>query len=621
MESDSNLAIDHELGRRHIGDELDDILFDVLDVERRFAPLWRELPDVHRESAKNLLHYLALRRRDLRDLQARLATCGLSSLGRAEAQVLPTVEAVRRAVQRLGQAGPMTPSLTRSVPDFARGHDLLEAHTAALLGPPPTGRDVRIMVTLPGEAADDHTLILGMLRAGMDCLRINTAHDDPASWDRMLQHLARAQEETGKQCRVLMDLAGPKLRTGPIEPGPAVIKWRPRRDVYGRVSAPARIWFTRREAPQAAPEHAVATVPVAGEWLASLRIDDTFEFVDARGAMRAVTIVARTDGGVWGEATKTAYVIPGTKLCGSRSSTEIADLPATSQAIVLAPGDSLVLVRDSAPGMPAVRGPEGEILQPATISVTLPEIFDDVRVDQTIWLDDGKIGGVIRRVECDRVDVTITHARPAGSKLLADKGINLPETDLRLPALTSKDREDLQFIAARADIVGYSFVRNEADVRSLQSHLSDLGGERLGLVLKIETRRAFANLPILLLSAMRSRAAGVMIARGDLAVECGYERLAEVQEEILWMAEASHIPVIWATQVLESLAKGGIPSRAEVTDAAMGERAECVMLNKGPYIVEAVRALDNILTRMQAHQRKKRSMLRPLDVAGRFLDA
>ena len=117
---------------------------------------------------------------------------------------------------------------------------------------------------------------------------------------------------------------------------------------------------------------------------------------------------------------------------------------------------------------------------------------------------------------------------------------------------------------------------------------------------------------------MRSSSSGVMIARGDLAVECGYERLAEVQEEILWMAEASHTPVVWATQVLESLAKDGIPSRAEITDAAMGERAECVMLNKGPYILDAVRALDNILRRMQTHQRKKSAMLRELHLAEQF---
>ena len=78
--------------------------------------------------------------------------------------------------------------------------------------------------------------------------------------------------------------------------------------------------------------------------------------------------------------------------------------------------------------------------------------------------------------------------------------------------------------------------------------------------------------------------AGVMVARGDLGVELGFERMAEVQEEILWLAEAAHLPVIWATQVLETLTKTGTPTRGEVTDAAMSARAECVMLNKGPFV-------------------------------------
>jgi pyruvate kinase len=106
-----------------------------------------------------------------------------------------------------------------------------------------------------------------------------------------------------------------------------------------------------------------------------------------------------------------------------------------------------------------------------------------------------------------------------------------------------------------------------------------------------------------------------MIARGDLAVECGFERLAEVQEEILWICEAAHVPVIWATQVLETLAQEGMPSRAEVTDTAMGHRAECVMLNKGDHVLTAVRVLEDILRRMQAHQVKKRAMLRELLLA------
>jgi pyruvate kinase len=139
-----------------------------------------------------------------------------------------------------------------------------------------------------------------------------------------------------------------------------------------------------------------------------------------------------------------------------------------------------------------------------------------------------------------------------------------------------------------------------------------MGGAGLGIVLKIETVRGFERLPEMLLAAMAFERIGVMVARGDLAVECGFERLSEVQEEILWLCEAAHVPAIWATQVLDQLARTGQPSRAEISDAIMAGRAECVMLNKGPHISAAVAALDDILGRMDSYQHKKTALLRRL---------
>ncbi len=146
------------------------------------------------------------------------------------------------------------------------------------------------------------------------------------------------------------------------------------------------------------------------------------------------------------------------------------------------------------------------------------------------------------------------------------------------------------------------------------SSFKDQCGLTTGVVLKIETA-GLREPTELLMATMRTPLDGVMIARGDLAVELGFERIAEVQEEILWFCEAAHLPVIWATQVLESLAKAGAPSRAEVTDAAMSGRAECVMLNKGPYIVDAVRFLNRVLERMAEHRAKRRTMMRRLAVS------
>ncbi|MGE0449302.1 MAG: pyruvate kinase [Vicinamibacterales bacterium] len=600
--------------------ELESVRNGVVGAARRVLASRVDLPEASQATAANLLHYLALRQADLRPLQSRLASMGLSSLGRAESHVLANIDAVLDVLYRLDGRPPLAPAF----PPARDGRSQLDLRTSALLGPPRISRDVRVMVTMPSEAAFDERLIRDLLVSGMDCMRINAAHDDPESWDRMLRHLSHAREETGRPCRVLIDLAGPRIRTGAMTPGPPVVRWRPERDACGRVVKPARIWLTSADAPRPAPESSAATLPVGGSWLSAAEVGDRVRLVDARGKKRALTVAARGDDGVWADSDQTAYVLPGIRLTLEREGrakqhTYVGKLGPTDQSIVLRPGDSLVLVRDEMPGRPASIDANGRVLDPAVIGVSIPSIFDDLRPGQSIWFDDGRIGGTIRTTARDRVEVAIVHAMAEGSKLGPEKGINLPDSDLRLPSLTTKDLHDLEFIASHADIVGYSFVRSPQDVDALQSQLATMGGSDLGLLLKIETRQAFENLPGLLLAIMRSPASGVMIARGDLAVECGYERLAEVQEEILWMAEAAHTPVIWATQVLEQLAKDGIPSRAEITDAAMSVRAECVMLNKGPNIVEAVRALDDILTRMQGHQRKKSAMLRRLAVADRFL--
>jgi len=437
----------------------------------------------------------------------------------------------------------------------------------------------------------------------------------------MVNHLERARRELGLPCRILMDIAGPKLRTGVIEPGPRVVVWHPKRDSFGRVEEPARIWLEPAEVSASLPADADAALPVPSAWLAKVRSGERVHFKDARGKRRVLEVVGSGDKGRWAQCSQTAYITPGTVLlrddAGSdaRREAQVGDLPPREQGILLHKGDLLLLTRDPTMGKSASIDSGGRTLTPATISCTLPEIFPAVRAGEKIWFDDGKIGGIVREVGPDVFRVEITQAKPSGERLGADKGINLPDTKIDLPALTKKDLNDLEFIVRHADLVGMSFVRHERDIFQLQSRLRELGGNHLGIVLKIETRESFERLPSLMLAAMRQHPVGIMIARGDLAVECGYERLAEVQEEILWICEAAHLPVIWATQVLESLAKKGQASRAEITDAAMGERAECVMLNKGPHIVAAVSALDDILRRMQDHQSKKSSRLRPLHLS------
>jgi pyruvate kinase len=340
---------------------------------------------------------------------------------------------------------------------------------------------------------------------------------------------------------------------------------------------------------------------------------------DSRGKKRRLTVERAEASALLCASNRTVYVKSGARLLfraknKREGSGHVGSLPAVPQEILLCSGDRLVLTRKPTPGHAARQGPRG--LEPASISCTLTQVFRTVRRGEPVWFDDGKIGGTVISNNGRAIEVKVTHTRAGGARLLPDKGINLPESNLQLSGLTKKDRVDLAFAGQTADLIGLSFAQRPADVQTLARILAKGRKVPPGIILKIETRRGFEALPRLLLSALRAPPVGVMVARGDLAVEVGFERLAEVQEEILWLCEAAHVPAIWATQVLETLTTKGAPSRAEVTDAAMAVRTECVMLNKGPYVSEAVAFLDNVLRRMQRHQDKKRPLLRRLSVAG-----
>jgi len=578
------------------------------------------LPE-NQQSARNLVHYLTLRSVDLRRLQDQLAWIGLSSLGRSESHVLANLDKVLGILHHLtGQ-----PWQSKSADEPAgsvSSRELLKKHTSKLLGPAEPNRPVRIMVTLPSEAANDYSIVHKLVHAGMDVARINCAHDTPSDWRTMAANVQRAAKAAQRRVKLLMDLGGPKIRTGDLPLQAPVLKLKPGKDDLGRVFRPARL----RLHPICGADDlngVDASIGVWEIWLDRLKVGSNIEFFDARGAKRHLLVVHIDHSGAIAESLQTAYMTPETIFYidtghdSRKHSTLVCQIERRPGTLHLHRGEMLRLTRQgSSTQQPGTGHEEDDDSDMATISCTLPQIFEQVQVGERIWFDDGRIGGVIRSVTPDWLDIEITHARDGGEKLGADKGINLPDSQLNLPALTDKDLEDLSVVAMEADMVGLSFVQKPDDVALLRQHLKRLKRDDMGIVLKIETRQGFENLPELMLSAMASTAAGVMIARGDLAIECGYERLAEVQEEILWCAEAAHMPVIWATQVLESLAKTGLPSRAEISDAGMGVRAECVMLNKGPFIAQAIHTLVDILQRMGGHQAKKRPLLRALQSWG-----
>ena len=446
-------------------------------------------------SALNLAYYIALRRHELRDLQVELMRWGLSSLGRCEARVLENLDAVIATARAL--VSPEEPRAEHpTAEEFFRGHELLRLHSEAALGPTPDNRDVRIMVTLATEAAADYALVLDLVGRGMDVARINCGHDDADGWTHMAHNVRRASAETGRPCRIIMDISGPRCRT--------------------------------------------------------------------RGAL------------------------------------VFTDPPR------LHIGDRIAMTSDGRARLPA-----GVI---AAFRCSIPEAVEQVQIGHSVWVDEGKLGAIVEAKDDAVALLRVVQARPKGERLKADKGLNFPDTELDLAPLTAKDLRDLDVIAREADMIGYSFVQRPGDIALLQDELAARLDriDDIALVAKIETQLAISNLPELIIQGAGRQPMAVMIARGDLAVEIGPRRLGEIQEELLWLCEAAHVPVIWATQVLDTFVHKGVHHRAEMTDAAMAERAESVMLNKGPYVADAVSLLDDVLAAMEGHQFKKASRMRAL---------
>jgi pyruvate kinase len=432
----------------------------------------------------------------------------------------------------------------------------------------------------------------------------------------MIEHVRAANKKLKKRCKVAMDLGGPKIRTGPMRPGPEVLKIIPERDERGTVIDPARIWI----GPLPLAVDPAPHLPVSQDALARLVQFERLYLTDLRGKPRILEIAERREDGCWATCNSTAYVESGQPMRMGEEpdaeAIEIGILPALEESILLRPGDTLWLYRDGKPGEPAVFE-NGRLVADAHISCTAGEVFDDVGIADPVLFDDGKIEGEIKEVQDDVLRIEILHAKAGQSKLKADKGINFPDSKLRLAGLTQKDRKDLEFVAQHADVVNLSFVNEASDVRDLYKELARLGAlDRLGVILKIETKRGFDNLTEILMTGMQVHPMGIMIARGDLAVECGWENIARVQQEIMSLCQAAHVPDIWATQVLENLTKKGLPSRAEITDAATAQRAECVMLNKGPQILQAIHLLDEILKDMRHYQEKNAPMLPAMRKAG-----
>ena len=362
----------------HLSDliaELSNIHASCIAMEKAFAPEIAATHGNYHESARNLLHYLGFRQHDLREIQVKLSALGLSSLGRMEAHTLAGLDAVLCALRALAgkKAWPRPPA--EPGVDFVSGPALLSEHANQLLGLA-VERKARIMVSMAREAGEQYTVIRDLMAAGMDVMRVNCAHDDESVWMGMISNLRRAEREVGRSCRILMDLGGPKLRTGALSGGPQVMRWKTVKGRRGEAIAPSRIRIFASDNKNVEETVFLTVEPSVFE---TAERGDHLDLHLPGGRIRKLRIVQKEEGSCWAECLHSGYGETGMRVTlrhkhKVKAKGTIGELPRLEDPLLLKCGDTLIV---TGPGGPAER--RLAAADPVRIPCTLPQVFPFVK--------------------------------------------------------------------------------------------------------------------------------------------------------------------------------------------------------------------------------------------------
>lgn len=582
-------------------------------------PIHNQYPAVYgMKSRDNLLAYIALEKYNLKELSIRLKEHGLASIEDANAHVLYTM---KKLLAYLDRRELLDSSL--SCPSPSESSSILQSRANRILGNCPGGRRSRIMVTLDAKMIYNPSLMEELLEKGMDIARINCAHGDPKIWEELIFTLRKTEEKLkanaklkGSPCKIYMDLAGPKIRIGSFTQQEKVLTIKAPVDPYGKAIGPIEGYLDSRAAETRIDDDSFTFAVKESSPVDLLRIGDECTFLDLNNQKRILRVTGRvSETCVKVQLDYTAFIGGTTVFIHEKGTFPIRSLKQGPVEIQLSKGDYLRLYLDG-----ERLGHAASESGHAGVPVTLKKAFQNVHPRDRIFIDDGKIGGIVHRIEKDYIDIKILSPADKYVKVREGKGVNLPDSllSLNIPALTDKDLSDLPFIVRHSDMVGISFVHSPNDLKMLKSHLELMSASHLPVIVKIETKDAIHHLGRILLEGLNFKGFGVMIARGDLAIEVGYEQLASAQNQIFNLCSAAHIPVIWATGVLDNLTKKGNPTRAEITDADFAAYAEAVMLNKGKYIPESIELLNQILTNESSSFRDSQSGKNPYTQLGVF---
>lgn len=598
-------------------ENLEEIFNNLHTVKSKISNKQTEYEGPNKESYRNLYNYVNLRKLDLTPLQNSLTNVGLSSLGRSQSCILNSLNQNLYVLSKLlGREFDLSQEEKEAI-DFDKARSIIMNNNKIFTEHTDTAFKTRVMVTLPSEAKDSPKLIADLIKNGASVFRINTAHDDKDAWNKMASYIKEENEKQNKDAKIYVDLAGPKNRTTQIKK--VFIPFK-----IGSKKAPFEVELVSDKDKAAQTKSAVkdrtgkqshAVLVVSDDFFQKCKKNSqiTVDDIDRKKAQKFP--IVQKEERVFIEADKKVIIYEETKLhlelSKEMDTTGLFNFQLLPQEIKLFKGGEIIITDQAILGESDYEF-EGKRYSAVT-GCSNKEIFQYVKEGDEIFIDDGKIGTTVIGRNSLGLICKVFLAKDNGTVLKEEKGINFPSTDLEISAITQEDEKNFEDIVEFADIIGLSFAQTKEDIKKLQDMLLAKGKTEIGIVPKIETKMALSNLPEILAQLIQWEKFAIMIARGDLAIEVGFDNLPHTQEEIFNICEAAHVPVIYATQILEGKMKNNLPSRAEVTDAGFAQRADCVMLNKGPYVVDTVVTIKNILRNVHKVFQKNRQLLNTYD--------
>lgn len=568
----------------------------------------------------NLRQYLILRSKDRMKLQDKLFLMSLSSLGRSYAHVAGSIDTLyEQLCTSLGEAR-LDEKIVAQMQHLSISDAIAFAsqNSVALFGGKMRSKlsqqSTAIMVTLPSHAADNNgELIYALAAKGVNVFRINTAHDDAEVWKMMADIITTINQERDDESKIkiFVDLAGPKIRTGKIRQRDLPVGIGSNKQEKIVEIFTDELMHTQAEYVDERTQLKIpARLCVSTHFFKKMKVDHLVKIIDMNGKKASIRIEKIEKGYAKGKIDKKVYLDATSKIFRKHEEGHLLNIATQVEPIRLFRGDLLTITERDELGRAAQYASDGKLLEPALINCSFHGVIARIKEGDKVFIDDGKIG--LEVVNCSEKSITckVIQAKAGGTLLKEEKGINFPDTPVKTAALTELDRRNMLSVIDYADSVSISFCQSSEDIHALQELLTLNERTDIGIIAKIETRLGVHNMPEILEALLRWQKSGVMIARGDLAIEVGFVQMAQIQEALLDICNAAHMPVIWATQVLESQMKNNLPSRAEVTDAAMSGRAECVMLNKGAFATDTIDVLIQILDEMHFMFKKNRQLLK-----------